>query len=173
MRMILSAAIAIALSASGAAQAPATTELEGTWDAVWSQLQDKPPMKLGEGEVAFVTLVFRGGELTATHLLPNWTPNPNPVTLAFTLNTQTSPKQIDYWQPWESGKPPVQFGPTNKILAVYELAGDELRLELPVCEDTGPRPTEIAGKARCSILLVLKRRQPQGMSSGLKLEVRS
>jgi hypothetical protein len=67
-------------------------------------------------------------------------------------------KHIDYWQPWETGQPPVPFGPTNKIAAAYQLNGDELRLEIPRCNDTGPRPTVVSGGSKWSIMLVPTRR---------------
>lgn len=160
MRTIVAIAVVVGLVISAHAQAPPKTELEGAWVAVWSQFEGGPQFKLGAGEVASVTLNFTGDRLMATGLLPvpvGTKPNPNPAELRFTLNTTAIPKQIDYWQPWEAGNPPVPFGATNRIAATYELIGEELRMEIPRCNETGPRPTAVSGGAKCSIMLVFKR----------------
>jgi hypothetical protein len=46
----------------------------------------------------------------------------------------------------------------NAALIADELTGDQLRIEIPSCDDTGPRPTAVSGEAKCSVMLVLKRR---------------
>jgi uncharacterized protein (TIGR03067 family) len=159
---MLSVALALGLTISVHAQAPTgattKTELEGGWVGEWSQVSGGPRRPLEPGSVL---LVFNGDMIIASGLLPR-----SDAILRFSLNTQAAPKQIDYWEFWEPGKPKFQG---KKILAVYELEGDELRLAIPQCDDGGPfpdlgrndsslrRPARVSGDQPCSMLLLLKR----------------
>lgn len=127
------------------------TELQGSWEGVYSVTQGNPPFKLKPG---LVTLQFEGDKLIALHLLPVGPTGPvnTPVPLGFALDTKARPKQIDYWQT-----------PDKKIGAVYELKGDELHLAVPEsgerCGFSPPRPKAVSGDAdSCAVLLVLKRK---------------
>ena len=168
MGAILSVAIAIGLvGAEHAQRPPPKTELHGTWFGEWSQVSGGPPIRSEPGSVLltfhyYIALIARG-------LLPESfnAPNANAVALGFSLNTQAVPKQIDYWEMWEDGTPPVRKLQPTRFLAVYELNGDELRLAVPTCDDGGPfptmvrnggrRPALVSGDQPCSMLLVLKR----------------
>jgi uncharacterized protein (TIGR03067 family) len=162
---MFSFAMMIGLVSQGPDPMPPTTELEGAWVGEWSQRSGGPRLPLEDGSVL---LVFSRDAIMTSGLFAPGTArtDKNPV-VRFSLNTQAVPKQIDYWEFWELGKPKFQ-GPT--ILAVYELTGDELRLTIPTCDGggpragmadndaTGPRPTLVSGDQPCSMLLVLKRR---------------
>jgi uncharacterized protein (TIGR03067 family) len=129
----------------------AKTELEGSWEGVYSVTQGLAPFKLKPG---LVTLQFTGDKLLALNLLPVGPTGPinTPVSLGFALNTKASPKQIDYWQTAD-----------KKIGAVYELKGDELHLAVPEsgekCGFSPPRPKAVGGEdGSCAVLLVLKKK---------------
>ena len=129
----------------------AKTELEGTWEGIYSVTQGGAPFKLRPG---LVTLQFQGDKLMALHLMPVGREGPVnvPVALGFSLDTKATPKQIDYWQ-----------NPGETIGAVYDLKGDELHIGVPergeLCGSNPPRPKAVSGEAgSCSVLLVLKKK---------------
>jgi hypothetical protein len=164
MQALLFVAILIGSPYSRDAQSPAKTELEGAWIGEWGQNSGGTRIQMEPGEVV---LIVRRDQIISRGL-PVEFRTPSPVVLGFSLNTQTVPKQIEFWGMWETDRPPVRKQQPKKMLAVYELSGDELRLTIPGCDDravgpgagggeTSSRPVAVSGDQPCSILLVFKK----------------
>jgi uncharacterized protein (TIGR03067 family) len=126
-----------AAAMTGAQNASARTELEGTWIGR-SMATEGQAQLLGRDEMR---LTFKGDQLTHKGLAGD-----REFETPFSVNLATSPKHLDFTLP-----------PNARIEAIYELDGDVLRIGMP--RPRRPRPVALNSEPGSNTIVIELRRQ--------------
>jgi uncharacterized protein (TIGR03067 family) len=141
-RIILTMLATTCIAFSSRAGDEARDALQGVWQAQTLESDGKPAPAEAAKRMRFT---FKGDKL----LIKGNFADDREEECKYTIDVKATPKQLDFTTP--DGK--------KKILAIYEIKNDEMKVCMRHAESKSGRPTEFATKADSKLVLVVFKRQ--------------